>query len=91
MIPTRRIAAAVGLAAALTALVAPTASAAGPGSAGAGALGPALQSLAVDGLSDGSKDARTTPTVQLHRPDTRDQMRQTVGLLSPVIGALAPS
>ncbi|MEU3663573.1 hypothetical protein AB0E77_28100 [Streptomyces sp. NPDC032940] len=89
MISPRRIAAALGLAAALAGLVAPMANAADPGSAQAGPLGPALGSLAVDGLPAGRDDSRTIPAVHLHRPDTRDQLRQVTGLLSPVFGAAA--
>ncbi|WP_077797198.1 hypothetical protein [Streptomyces sp. JHA26] len=88
MIPTRRIATAAALAAAVTALVAPTASAAGTGSPANGTLVPVPHSLAADGLPLGGEDARTTPSTHLHRPDTRDQVRQLtlVGLLSPVLG-----
>ncbi|MYR42974.1 hypothetical protein [Streptomyces sp. SID5910] len=91
MISPRRIAAAIALAAAATGLLLPAAHAAGPGSAEAVALGPALGSLAVDGLPAGRDDSRTSPAVHLHRPATRDQLQQVTGLLSPVFGAVAGS
>jgi hypothetical protein len=91
MITTRRIAAAIGLAAAVTGLLLPMANAAGTRSADAGALGPTLASLAVDGLPIGGDDSRTSPVVHLHRPESRDQLQQVTGLVSPVLGTLSRS
>ncbi|MCW5249731.1 hypothetical protein [Streptomyces sp. SHP 1-2] len=88
MISTRRIAVAVGLAAGVTGLVAPTANAAG-GAAGGG-LSPmrALDSLAMGDLPAEGRAQLPRPSAQLNRLNDVNQLRQVTGLVSPVFGVV---
>jgi hypothetical protein len=92
MISTRRIVAAVGLAAAATGLAAPLASAAEGKAPGAG-LSPlrTLDSLTVSDIPKEHKTAIPRPSVQLNQLNrVRDlnQLQQITGLVSPVTGLL---
>jgi hypothetical protein len=93
MISTRRIAAAVALAAGITGLAAPLANAAGAG-AGSGKLNPigALDSLAVSDLPAEHKDALPRPSAQLrqlsnvHQINRLNELNQLVAPVAPVLG-----
>ncbi|MHC3467150.1 hypothetical protein ACYF6T_00395 [Streptomyces sp. 7R007] len=93
MISTRRIVAAVGLAAGLTALGAPVASAAGTAVPGAGGLNPmaTLDSLAMSELPQEHQAEILRPSAQLqqlnHLNDL-NQLHQVTDMAAPVVGLL---
>ncbi|MEU6103614.1 hypothetical protein [Streptomyces flaveolus] len=88
MITTRRIAAAIGLAAAVTGLVVPTASAAGSDSPDAGGRGSVLESLTTKGRTVEHNDVRST---REQGPDGGGGLKPVTGLLTPLLGGPAPS
>ncbi|PZT71215.1 hypothetical protein DN402_03400 [Streptomyces sp. SW4] len=85
MISTRRIVAAVGLAAGLTGLAAPVAGAA---DAEAGGLSPmrTLDSLAAADIPAEHRDEVLRPSAQLNRLNDVNQLHQVTGLVSPLFG-----
>ncbi|GAA3309364.1 hypothetical protein [Streptomyces cinereospinus] len=93
MISTRRIVAAVGLAAAVTGLAAPSAAAAGADSRGAGGFSPmaTLDSLTVSDIPEEHKEEFPRPSAQLtqlKRLNDLNQLNQVTGLVAPVTGLL---
>ncbi|GGY94186.1 hypothetical protein GCM10010385_50240 [Streptomyces geysiriensis] len=90
MISTRRIAAAVGLAAGVTGLAAPMASAADTGALGGGKLSvtQTLDELAVGDMPAEDRAQMPTPSQQLSRLSDLNQLQQVTGLVSPVFGAV---
>ncbi|MFC8311799.1 hypothetical protein ACFUMJ_29600 [Streptomyces olivaceus] len=90
MISTRRIVAAVGLAAGVTALAAPMASAAGASPLGAENLSvtDTLDSLAVGDMPAEDRAQMPLPSQQLNRLQDLNQLQQVTGLVSPVFGAV---
>ncbi|WP_225632659.1 hypothetical protein [Streptomyces solaniscabiei] len=91
MITTRRIAAAIGLAAAVTGLVVPTANAAGTDSPDTGGRGSVLESLTTKGRTVEHNDVRSTNTAPEQGPDDGGPLKPVTGLLSPLLGGPAPS
>ncbi|MBZ6227293.1 hypothetical protein ACIQWB_26720 [Streptomyces olivaceus] len=90
MISTRRIVAAVGLAAGVTALAAPMASAAAASPLGAEKLSvtDTLDSLAVGDMPAEDRAQMPLPSQQLNRLQDLNQLQQVTGLVSPVFGAV---
>lgn len=92
MISTRRIAAAVGLAAAATGLAAPLASAAEAEAPGAGLSSMRmLDSVAVSDIPEEHKAEIPQPSAQLHQLDRvheLNQLHQVTDLVAPVTGLL---
>ncbi|MEG3627780.1 hypothetical protein [Streptomyces poriticola] len=94
MMSTRRIAAAVGLAAGITGLAAPLASAADAGAREAVGLSQGLSPMkTLDSLALGDIPAEhrgeiLQPSAQLNRLNDLNQLRQVTGLVSPVFGAI---
>ncbi|WP_395574821.1 hypothetical protein [Streptomyces sp. BK79] len=90
MISTRRIVAAVGLAAGVTGLAAPTASAADAGAPGSDKLSVlrTLDSLAVDDMPAEDRAQLPRPSQQLSRLNDLNQLQQVTGLVSPLFGAV---
>jgi hypothetical protein len=90
MISTRRIVAAVGLAAGVTGLAAPMASAADAGAPGSGKLSvmETLDSLAVGDMPAEDRAQLPRPSQQLNRLNDLNQLHQVTGLVSPVFGAV---
>lgn len=90
MISTRRIVAAVGLAAGVTGLAAPMASAAEAGAPGTDKLSvtQTLDSLAVGDMPAEDRAQLPRPSQQLNRLNDLDQLQQVTGLVSPVFGAV---
>ncbi|KOU09634.1 MULTISPECIES: hypothetical protein [Streptomyces] len=89
MITTRRIVAVVGLAAGVTGLAAPMASAAG-GPLGAEKLSVTntLDSLAVGDMPAEDRARMPLPSQQLNRLHDLEQLQQVTGLVSPLFGAV---
>ncbi|GAA5207050.1 hypothetical protein [Streptomyces thinghirensis] len=90
MISTRRIVAAVGLAAGVTGLAAPTASAAETGALGMERLSvtQTLDSLAVSDMPAEDRAQMPRPSQQLNRLQDLQQLQQVTGLVSPLFGAV---
>ncbi|MDT9700996.1 hypothetical protein [Streptomyces sp. P17] len=93
MISTRRIVAAVGLAAAATGLAAPLASAAEAEAPNAGSLSPMrmLDSLTVSDIPEERKAEIPRPSAQLNqlnRVDELNQLYQVTDMVAPVTGLL---
>ncbi|MBO4252947.1 hypothetical protein [Streptomyces griseorubiginosus] len=93
MISTRRIVAAVGLAAGLTGLAAPLASAAEAAAPGTGAINPmaTLDSLTVSDLPAAHKAEIPRPSgqlQQLNRLNDLGQLHQLTDMAAPVTGLL---
>ncbi|MGP2437858.1 hypothetical protein [Streptomyces sp. JW3] len=90
MISTRRIVAAVGLAAGVTGLAALPASAADAGARPSGGLSPTrlLDTLAVSDLPAEHRDEILRPSDQLGRLKDLGQLQQVVGLVSPLFGVV---
>ncbi|MEU9733101.1 hypothetical protein [Streptomyces sp. NPDC048002] len=93
MISTRRIAAAVGLAAAVTGLAAPLAGAAESKAPDTGSLSPMsmLDSLAVSDIPEQHEAAVPRPSAQLgqlNRVHELNQLHQVTDLAAPVTGLL---
>ncbi|MET9256290.1 hypothetical protein [Streptomyces sp. NPDC003717] len=90
MISTRRIVAAVGLAAGVTALAAPLANAADVSAPESGKLSPmrTLDSLALGDLPAEQVRELPRPSQQLNRLNDLNQLRQVTGLVSPLFGAV---
>ncbi|MBQ0963804.1 hypothetical protein KBY91_28080 [Streptomyces sp. RK23] len=90
MISTRRIVAAVGLAAGVTGLAAPMASAAETGALGTEKLSVmnTLDSLAVGDMPAEDRGRMPLPSQQLNRLHDLEQLQQVTGLVSPVFGAV---
>ncbi|MFG3248574.1 hypothetical protein [Streptomyces sp. NPDC048187] len=90
MISTRRIVAVVGLAAGVTGLAAPMASAAGGGPLGTEKLSVTntLDSLAVRDMSAEDRTRMPLPSQQLSRLKDLEQLQQVTGLVSPLFGAV---
>ncbi|MEU6292892.1 hypothetical protein ACF07W_18290 [Streptomyces sp. NPDC015140] len=90
MISTRRIVAVVGLAAGVTALAAPMASAAGGGPLGTEKLSVTntLDSLAVGDMPAEDRAQVPLPSQQLNRLNDLDQLQQVTDLVSPLFGAV---
>lgn len=90
MISTRRIVAAVGLAAGATGLAAPTASAAETGALGMERLSvtQTLDSLAVSDMPAEDRAQMPRPSQQLNRLQDLQQLQQVTGLVSPLFGAV---
>lgn len=89
MISTRRIVAAVGLAAGVTGLAAPMAQAADAGAKSPLSPMAALDSLTVSDIPAEHKDEIPRPSSQLaglNRLNDLDQLNQVVGLVSPLFG-----
>ncbi|MFB8774843.1 hypothetical protein [Streptomyces broussonetiae] len=91
MISTRRIVAAVGLAAGVAGLAAPMAGAAEAGAKGTGKLSPlaVVDSLQVKDMPTRYRDALPLPSQQvnqLNRLKELNQLGQVTGLVSPVFG-----
>ncbi|MEG8277424.1 hypothetical protein [Streptomyces sp. AHA2] len=89
MISTRRIVAAVGLAAGVTGLAAPMAQAADTGAKSPLSPMAALDSLAVSDIPAEHKDEILRPSSQLaglNRLNDLNQLNQVVGLVSPLFG-----
>ncbi|MFD8276692.1 hypothetical protein [Streptomyces flaveolus] len=89
MITTRRIAAAIGLAAAVTGLVVPMANAAGTDSPDAGGRGSVLESLTTKGRTVEHNDVRNTNTTPQQGSDDGSRLKPVTGLLSPLLGGPA--
>ncbi|MFB7656895.1 MULTISPECIES: hypothetical protein [unclassified Streptomyces] len=89
MISTRRMVAVVGLAAGVTALAAPMASAAG-GPLGTDKLSVTntLDSLAVNDMPAEDRAQVPLPSQQLNRLNDLDQLQQVTDLVSPLFGAV---
>ncbi|MEJ1201267.1 MULTISPECIES: hypothetical protein [unclassified Streptomyces] len=90
MISTRRIVAAVGLAAGVTGLAAPMASAAEGGALGMDKLSvtQTLDSLAVGDMPAEDRAQLPRPSQQLNRLNDLEQLQQVTGLVSPLFGAV---
>ncbi|MEU3092258.1 hypothetical protein ACWCQ0_31590 [Streptomyces massasporeus] len=91
MISTRRIVAAVGLAAGVTGLAAPMANAADAEAKSPLSPMATLDSLTVSGIPAAHKAEIPRPSSQLaglNRLNDLDQLNQVVGLVSPVFGFL---
>ncbi|MEU4660057.1 hypothetical protein AB0G32_40050, partial [Streptomyces sp. NPDC023723] len=90
MISTRRIVAAAALAAGVTGLAALPASAADAGARPSGGLSPTrlLDNLAVSDLPAEHRDEILRPSDQLGRLKDLGQLRQVVGLVSPLFGVV---
>ncbi|MFB6549525.1 MULTISPECIES: hypothetical protein [unclassified Streptomyces] len=90
MISTRRIVAAVGLAAGVTGLAAPMASAAEGGALGMDKLSvtQTLDSLAVGDMPAEDRAQMPRPSQQLNRLNDLEQLQQVTGLVSPLFGAV---
>ncbi|MFJ6070487.1 hypothetical protein ACIQFU_06490 [Streptomyces sp. NPDC093065] len=90
MISTRRIVAVVGLAAGVTGLAAPMASAAGGGPLGTEKLSVTntLDSLAVNDMPAEDRAQMPLPSQQLNRLHDLEQLQQVTGLVSPVFGVV---
>ncbi|ANB10071.1 hypothetical protein SAM40697_6118 [Streptomyces ambofaciens] len=90
MISTRRIVAAVGLAAGVTGLAAPMASAADGGAPAADKLSvlKTLDTLAVGDMPAEDRAQLPRPSQQLHRLQDLQQLQQVTGLVSPVFGVV---
>ncbi|MEV5017835.1 hypothetical protein ACGF3J_22515 [Streptomyces sp. NPDC048171] len=90
MISTRRIVAVVGLAAGVTALAAPMASAAGGSPLGTEKLSVTntLDSLAVGDMPAEDRAQVPLPSQQLNRLNDLDQLQQVTDLVSPLFGAV---
>ncbi|MEU3897377.1 hypothetical protein ACFW4M_15970 [Streptomyces sp. NPDC058794] len=90
MTSTRRIAAAVGLAAGVAGLAAPMASAAEGGALGADKLSvtKTLDSLAVSDMPAEDRAQMPRPSQQLNRLNDLNQLQQVTGLVSPLFGAV---
>ncbi|MFJ7768477.1 hypothetical protein ACIQ1J_08710 [Streptomyces sp. NPDC097107] len=90
MISTRRIVAAVGLAAGVTGLAAPTASAAETGALGTEKLSvtQTLDSLAVSDMPAEDRARMPRPSQQLNRLQDLQQLQHVTGLVSPLFGAI---
>ncbi|WP_399893812.1 hypothetical protein ACGH7X_36140 [Streptomyces sp. BBFR51] len=90
MISTRRIVAVVGLAAGVTGLAAPMASASGGGPLGTEKLSVTntLDSLAVSDMPAEDRAQLPLPSQQLNRLNDLDQLQQVTGLVSPLFGAV---
>ncbi|MEU9517366.1 hypothetical protein [Streptomyces sp. NPDC048224] len=90
MISTRRIVAVVGLAAGVTGLAVPMASAAGGGPLGTEKLSVTntLDSLAVGDMPADDRARMPLPSQQLHRLSDLQQLQQVTGLAAPLFGAV---
>ncbi|WP_031049819.1 hypothetical protein [Streptomyces sp. NRRL F-5650] len=89
MISTRRIVAVVGLAAGVTGLAAPMASAAGgPPAAEKLSVTDTLDSLAVGDMPAEDRARMPLPSQQLNRLHDLEQLQQVTGLVSPLFGAV---
>ncbi|WP_030420445.1 hypothetical protein VM636_00975 [Streptomyces sp. SCSIO 75703] len=90
MISTRRIAAAVGLAAGVAGLAAPVAGAAEAGPRNSGGLSPlsALDSLAVGEVPTEHRAGLPRPSEQIGKLNDLNQLGQVTGLVSPVFGVV---
>ncbi|MEU9592760.1 hypothetical protein ACGF7W_28735 [Streptomyces sp. NPDC048219] len=91
MISKRRIAAAIGLAAAVTGLVTPMASAADIDVPGGGALDSTLPSIVPGGRGVEAKQSNESHTTRDARPEGGDRMHPVTVLLAPLLGAPAPN
>ncbi|MEU1050818.1 hypothetical protein ABZ400_37605 [Streptomyces sp. NPDC005897] len=90
MISTRRIVAVVGLAAGVTGLAAPMASAADRGALGTEKLSvtSTLDSLAVNDMPAEDRARMPLPSQQLNRLQDLQQLQQVTGLVSPLFGVV---
>ncbi|MGV9279469.1 hypothetical protein [Streptomyces sp. NPDC003730] len=90
MISTRRIVAVVGLAAGVTGLAVPMASAAGGGPLGTEKLSVTntLDSLAVGDMPADDRARMPLPSQQLHRLSDLQQLHQVTDLAAPLFGAV---
>ncbi|AQS66060.1 hypothetical protein [Streptomyces pactum] len=90
MISTRRIVVAVALAAGVTGLAAPMASAAEGGALGMDKLSATrtLDSLAVGDVPAEDPALMPSPSQRLNRPHDLNQLQQVTGLVSPLFGAV---
>ncbi|MET7326308.1 hypothetical protein [Streptomyces sp. NPDC005549] len=90
MISTRRIVAVVGLAAGVTGLAVPMASAADGGALGTKKLSVTntLDSLAVNDMPAEDRARMPLPSQQLNRLQDLQQLQQVTGLVSPLFGVV---
>ncbi|MFG2679817.1 hypothetical protein [Streptomyces sp. NPDC048392] len=90
MISTRRIVAVVGLAAGVTGLAAPMASAADGSALGSQKLSVTntLDSLAASDMPAEDRARMPLPSQQLNRLNDLEQLQQVTGLVSPLFGAV---